>query len=146
MDLFERVTQLCEAVEVLIAEIRGASLCTDQRSTNTSVVPRAPIEGRGRPAKLLLVDGQYRTAEDWANIRGIPAETIRRRLKKGWTHEKAINTPLAKCGRPRKVSPAAGSAVVHTGDSVVDWRDSSDNVDVDVTTCILGMSNSELSA
>lgn len=155
MDLFERVTQLCETVETLIIEIRKTSPCTGyQRQTQHSTEARAPIEGRGRPARLLLVDGQYRTAEDWSRIKGIPAETIRRRIKRGWTHEEAINVPLTKCGRPRKAASdaipreeggAAGDTGIHPGDSM-DRSDSPDDVDGDITRRILGMSDLELAA
>ena len=42
--------------------------------------------------------GVSRTLEEWAKVTGIHKATLQGRLKRGWTIEKAIETPLVKRG------------------------------------------------
>jgi hypothetical protein len=39
----------------------------------------------------LTVDGKTQSVAVWARERGIPEDTIRYRLKHGWTHDEAVN-------------------------------------------------------
>ena len=39
------------------------------------------------------VDGKTRTIEEWSRIYGIPSYTICKRIKAGWSPERAITTP-----------------------------------------------------
>lgn len=56
-------------------------------------------ERRNRPSKKALVfefDGKKRSLKELSEISGIKPMTINSRIKKGWSVEKAINTPLMK--------------------------------------------------
>ena len=48
----------------------------------------------------LTLDGVTRTLAEWANACGVKADTIGRRLRLGWSAEKALTTPVA--GRRRR--------------------------------------------
>lgn len=41
---------------------------------------------------MLTVDGRTMSASQWARERGLKADTVHHRLKRGWTPEKAIST------------------------------------------------------
>lgn len=43
---------------------------------------------------MLEQDGQTRGLEDWATLRGIAAATLYKRIKRGWSAEKTLTTPL----------------------------------------------------
>lgn len=46
--------------------------------------------GRGRKATPYTICGQTHTIAEWANIVGLPTDTVRARMYKGWPIEKAI--------------------------------------------------------
>ncbi len=55
----------------------------------------ADRQARNRSNNVLVThDGETLTAVEWAERLGIPASTFRKRLEKGWTHERAVTTPL----------------------------------------------------
>ena len=49
---------------------------------------------------MLTANGATRCISEWAELTGIKKVTIRARIRKGWTHSAAINTPLEP-RRPR---------------------------------------------
>ena len=49
--------------------------------------------------RFLECDGFRMTVKEWADRVGVKKETIYTRLKRGWTDEQAIKTPVADCGR-----------------------------------------------
>lgn len=49
-----------------------------------------------RTNKLITFNGITKTLSAWANETRIPSDTIARRLKMGWSAEKALNTPVKK--------------------------------------------------
>jgi hypothetical protein len=57
---------------------------------------------------IVTAHGKAMLLLDWAEETNIPAETIRRRLRRGWTPERTVTTPL----RPtkRRKAPLAGLA------------------------------------
>lgn len=58
------------------------------------IAPRV-VQRPPRPARMFEHDGQTRTLADWAEVSGIPAETIRNRvLALGWPIERALATPV----------------------------------------------------
>lgn len=59
--------------------------------TLTTPVPR----GGSHDSKLLNYNGESRSVTEWARRVGISRGTIRSRLKKGWTVESALTTPVS---------------------------------------------------
>lgn len=51
---------------------------------------------------LIEYDGKKLSATDWAKIVPIKANTIAKRIEKGWTPEQALTTPVRDWGRPHK--------------------------------------------
>ncbi len=47
-----------------------------------------------RGVHVLTVDGVAKTLPDWSDETGICMSTLRDRVKKGWTHEAAVKTPI----------------------------------------------------
>ncbi len=47
-----------------------------------------------RTNKLLTMNGETRCMEEWVEITGLPRSTLDCRLKRGWSVEKALTTPL----------------------------------------------------
>ena len=56
-------------------------------------------ENKQRPLKRIEFGGESLTISEWTKRRGLGKETIRERLKKGWTEEEALN---GRPGSPRK--------------------------------------------
>ena len=46
----------------------------------------------------VVIGGERLTIREWAERTGIPANVISNRLNRGWTPERAVNTPV----RPRR--------------------------------------------
>lgn len=46
--------------------------------------------------KRIALFGEEKTVADWSRIKGISQGTIYARLKRGWSIEKTLNTPIAK--------------------------------------------------
>lgn len=40
--------------------------------------------------------GELKPLTEWARIKGLPANALRDRIKRGWSVEKALNTPLVE--------------------------------------------------
>ena len=56
-----------------------------------------PIEEQGRNKRtnrLLIHNGETRTLAEWARVASLNEETLRSRLKRGWSVEKALTTPV----------------------------------------------------
>lgn len=51
---------------------------------------------------LLIAQGKTLTLHEWSVITGIDEETIRARVKRGWTHEKALTSPVLHF-KPRRI-------------------------------------------
>lgn len=66
-----------------------------------------PPDPKFRRNPPITLNGKTMLVSEWAVEVGICDETIRQRIKKGWPVEKAITTPRANSGRPRKVSHRA---------------------------------------
>jgi DNA-directed RNA polymerase specialized sigma subunit len=49
-----------------------------------------------RSSNFITHDGKTLTAAEWSRQTGIDYMTIRNRVKNGWSHEKAITTPVKK--------------------------------------------------
>lgn len=49
-----------------------------------------------RSNHLLTLNGETKTISEWSKVVGIERRTIQRRLKLGWTVEKALTTPVGK--------------------------------------------------
>ncbi len=62
-------------------------------------------QGRNmRSNRLITVHGQTRCAVEWAEIYGVAASTICRRLGLGWSDEEAVMTPVRRDSRHIKPS------------------------------------------
>lgn len=65
-----------------------------------------------RGLHMLTVDGETMCLRDWARRTNIDETTLARRVGKlGWSHERAVKTPVGSVkgkGRPRKVRPSRG--------------------------------------
>lgn len=44
--------------------------------------------------KRFTIGGETKTMAEWAEVAGIPKDTMKRRIYKGWSIEKAITTPV----------------------------------------------------
>lgn len=55
-----------------------------------------------RSNRLVTIDGETRPLAEWAELRGLLVGTVYDRLYRGWNIERAINTPLARRGVPRR--------------------------------------------
>ena len=53
---------------------------------------------RGPDLEEITVGGETLTVHEWSERTGIPANVISNRLNRGWTPERAVNTPV----RPRR--------------------------------------------
>lgn len=49
---------------------------------------------RKKGVKTITYNGETRTFAEWAKIKGLSAHALKERLKRGWSVEKALNTPL----------------------------------------------------
>lgn len=56
-----------------------------------------------RSNKILTLDGESHTQEEWGRITGIGGTAICKRLRRGWTVEKALKTPLKTIALARAV-------------------------------------------
>jgi hypothetical protein len=57
-------------------------------------------QGRNRRSnRLLTISGETRTVSEWAAATGLRRETILKRLRLGWTEERAVRTPVPTRGR-----------------------------------------------
>lgn len=53
------------------------------------------IQARNKRSNLMLTaNGETHCLEEWAQILGVPSRRIWMRLKRGWSHERALRTPL----------------------------------------------------
>lgn len=57
-----------------------------------------------RGVRILTVDGVSKSLPQWAEERAINLQTLRDRVKFGWSHERALNTPVGEVigGRANK--------------------------------------------
>ncbi len=57
-----------------------------------------------RDNRMITYQGVTLCVTDWAVRQGLPGQCLRHRLKKGWSLDKALNTPAGAgpVGRPRK--------------------------------------------
>lgn len=100
------LTLPAEALATLDAESARTGL---PRSRIVEILLRQPdvaaiIDGDDSDPGRWLVehDGRTQSAEAWARELGIPAVTIRHRLRMGWPTEKVLSTETLPLGRPRK--------------------------------------------
>lgn len=56
-------------------------------------------------SQIIEYRGQIHTIADWSKITGLSRETIRRRLKNGWTIQEALDTPPIPRGYGRHYTP-----------------------------------------
>ena len=54
---------------------------------------------------MLTLNGETKCLADWSNEIGINSETIRERLKHGWTAEEALTTPASPHNKKHKAAP-----------------------------------------
>jgi hypothetical protein len=93
------------------ATISGVSANTIRLRLNNGIDPKtavyAPADrghrvGGGKQNQnrkdcvFLEVGGETHHVAEWARLKGLAEDTIRRRLKKGWSPEKAVTTPARK--------------------------------------------------
>lgn len=50
---------------------------------------------RSNETAMMEMGGERLSAAEWARRTGIPQSTLCMRLKRGWSHEKALTTPIA---------------------------------------------------
>lgn len=63
-----------------------------------------PINRKLPPhSKAVEVNGRTKTVKAWARETGIPASTLRHRLKTGWPMERLLEVPVSKSEVPRTV-------------------------------------------
>lgn len=63
---------------------------------NCCWIPREEQSANRRMNRFLTFAGQTKTMSQWAKEFGLKRETIRDRIKRGWSVEKAITTPILK--------------------------------------------------
>ena len=51
-----------------------------------------------RSNHIICINGESHTITEWAEIKGIKVETLKTRLHKGWSEEKAVLTPTLPLG------------------------------------------------
>ena len=52
--------------------------------------------------RILFYNGECKTVSEWAKCLGVNPQTLFRRLKRGWSAEKALATPVRKTNRERR--------------------------------------------
>lgn len=57
-----------------------------------------PIRGKSG----LWINGKFDTMRGWAKRNGLPIGTVKARIKRGWTKEEAVTTPLQTIGARKK--------------------------------------------
>lgn len=90
--------------------------CKGGRGRPRTRVPAPKRTEKGRPKTKALVGEELLTLGEWAARYGIHVDTIRARLRAGWSSEKAITTP-ARVGHP-------GRKVTFNGETlcIADWE------------------------
>jgi hypothetical protein len=68
--------------------------------TNCKWATRLEQANNARSNRLLTLNGETKTATQWARLLNLPAEVIRHRLDKGWSFERILKTPVV-AQRPR---------------------------------------------
>lgn len=63
-----------------------------------------------RSNRMITIDGQTKTLAEWCELRGLPRSTIQKRLKAGWTAEKALTQPIGPSG-PKALNVASNTFV-----------------------------------
>ena len=63
---------------------------------NCRFTTRTQNQRNTRSNHLLTLNGTTRCMSEWAEVTGINAATIRDRLRRGWTEERALTTPVMK--------------------------------------------------
>ena len=58
-----------------------------------------------RTSVWLTLNGQSKTLADWSRLTGIPYCSLQARLKRGWTVEKTLQTPLDESRRNSRFQP-----------------------------------------
>lgn len=58
-----------------------------------SLCSTLPIVARGRRAKLLRHGKHRRSVKEWATLRGLNDNTLRKRLARGWSAKRALSCP-----------------------------------------------------
>ncbi len=61
---------------------------------NCRWVLRKENDRNRRSNRWLTIEGERRTLAEWCERRGLPRDTVRKRLEAGWTAEKALATPI----------------------------------------------------
>lgn len=62
---------------------------------NVRWATRSEQQRNKRNSVYLDVRGERRLLQEWAEAFGVPAGTIAKRIKRGWTHEDAVTRPFA---------------------------------------------------
>jgi len=67
------------------------------RGSNTGRAAKVrKIHNGGRSPLMIEFDGRNKSIDDWAEELGIKKITLYQRLKKGWSEERALTTPVRK--------------------------------------------------
>lgn len=70
----------------------------------------------GQQGKLISVNGERHPISVWARLRAMRADTIKARLRRGWSERDAIFTPRCRAGNPIRV------------DTNISWRGRSQSI------------------
>ena len=72
--------------------------------------------GLGKPAKTYTYDGKTLTVSEWSALTGLTVGALGARLRKGWSVERALTTPLDRRGsKPGVVSNFASNSGTGAG-------------------------------
>jgi len=75
-----------------------------------------PIDSQASDVMHIEFEGRSLTLKQWSELKGIPAEAIRKRINRGMTYERAFSEPVKDMGDPEKTLTFNGITL-----SVKEW-------------------------
>lgn len=101
--------------------LRAAVVPPDPKSTGqTGLAPSSAVPSSGNPrCTRLTYRGRTRTLQEWADLTGVPMNALYKRVYKGWSPERVIETPHRPRGRA--LSPGEPCTLEGETRTVAEW-------------------------